>query len=59
MIDKNTFAGDMKTILEANMGEDYTEGISKLVDAIVSIKLESSLDIEDLPDDKMCVRREE
>lgn len=48
MINKRSSADDMKTILEANMGEDYTEGVSRLVDAMASLKSEGSLDIEDV-----------
>lgn len=48
MINERSSADDMKTILEANMGEDYTEGVSSLVDAIAALKAEGSLDIEDV-----------
>lgn len=48
MINERSSADGMKAILEANMGEDYTEGVSCLVDAIASLKAEGSLDIEDV-----------
>ena len=40
-------SSDIKEILKVNLGDDYSEGIGMLVDAITAIKKDGFLDIED------------